>query len=235
MVAATLILLLVASFLFWRFVWFLRDPPRSVPEGADKIVSAADGYVTYVTPVAGKEIPMAIKNRTRIPLDELTALPEQVAQSGVLIGVYMTETSVHRNRAPVAGEVVLRRHRQAADTNRSLARMTANLVLGRMPYETGCDYLVENERLTIALRTDAGHLVSVTQIADKWIDRIVADVEPGDRLERGAQYGLIRFGSQCDVFLPDALIRRVNVSPGQYVYAGETVIAEANIPTQPSA
>ena len=113
--------------------------------------------------------------------------------------------------------------------------MTANLVLGRMPYETGCDYLVENERLTIALRTDAGHLVSVTQIADKWIDRIVADVEPGDRLERGAQYGLIRFGSQCDVFLPDALIRRVNVSPGQYVYAGETVIAEANIPTQPSA
>ena len=35
MVAATLILLLVASFLFWRFVWFLRDPPRSVPEGAD--------------------------------------------------------------------------------------------------------------------------------------------------------------------------------------------------------
>ena len=49
------------------------------------------------------------------------------------------------------------------------------------------------------------------------------------------KYGLIRFGSQCDVFLPDALIRRVNVSPGQYVYAGETVIAEANIPTQPSA
>ncbi|MEM8732072.1 MAG: phosphatidylserine decarboxylase [Pseudomonadota bacterium] len=215
----------VAAFGFWRFWYFLRDPKREPPEGEDLILAAADGYITYVKRVEAGEIPIALKNRTHIRLDEFTALPEMAGGAGYLIGTYMTETSVHRNRAPVSGEVILRRHRPAAETNRSLARMTANLTLGRQPFEAGCDFLLENERLTIALRMADGPVVTVTQIADQWIDRIVARVAVGDQLERGAQYGMIRFGSQCDVYLPEAVVAEIRVAPGDYVYAGESVLA----------
>lgn len=224
-VAAVALLTLTGAFLYWRLRYFLRDPDRVVPPGADRIVAAADGFITYVKRVERGEVPIAIKGRRRVPLVDHAGVAG--GQSGYLIGTYMTEFSVHRNRAPVGGEVVLRQYRPAAPINRSMARLTANLLFRRTPYDEECEFLLTNERLTIGIRHASGATVLVTQIADLWINRIVARVTVGDRLRRGEQYGLIRFGSQCDVFLPEALVARILVRPGQYVLAGETVLALA--------
>ncbi|MGB6183464.1 MAG: phosphatidylserine decarboxylase [Rhodococcus sp. (in: high G+C Gram-positive bacteria)] len=232
-VGATAAALLVGGYTYWRSAAFLRDPQRIPPGDPSAVVSAADGYVTYVKRVERGQVPIAVKKRRSIPLSEFAGVDSDA--SGWLIGTYMTEHSVHRNRAPVEGTVVLREHRGAAPFNRSMARMTANLVLRRTPYDEGCDYLLSNERLTIGLRHRTGATVFVTQIADLWVDRIVAHTEVGDDLSCGEQYGLIRFGSQCDVFLPDELLDSGNgagrdaivVRPGQYVWAGESVLAHA--------
>lgn len=224
-VGALALLALVAGFLYWRLAYFLRDPPRIVPDGEQRIVAAADGFITYTKRIERGEVPVAVKAHRRIPLREYAGLDS--GRGGYLIGTYMTEYSVHRNRAPVAGEIVFRRHRPAAPVNRSMARMTANLLFRRVPYDEECEYLLTNERLTIGIRHACGALVLVTQIADLWINRIVARVAVGDRVQRGQQYGLIRFGSQCDVFLPDEIVERILVEPGQYVYAGQTVLALA--------
>jgi len=212
--------LFVALFFVWR-VWFLRDPRRTVPPG-ESVLAPADGFVTYVKRVSRGTVPIAVKGRREIPLSEIVEVPGLDGE-GVLVGIFMTAFSVHRNRAPVSGEVVFRR-RRPAPKNRTMARMMTRFLLRAAPYEDDCDYLVENERLTIALRNERG-LVAVTQIADKWIDRIVARVEVGDCVERGALYGLIRFGSQVDLFLPDSYGVETCVRPGQYVRAGESEIA----------
>ncbi len=214
---------LVVAYLYWRLSYFLRDPHRSIPAGEDKIVAAADGFITYVKRVDRGRVPIVVKARKEIPLLEYSGLDND--KSGYLIGTYMTEHSVHRNRVPISGDVMFRRHISAAPFNHSMARMTANLLFRRLPYDEGCDYLLTNERLTIGIRHATGALVFVTQIADLWINRIVARVAVGDSVRRGQQYGLIRFGSQCDVFLPDELVGEILVKPGQYALAGETVLS----------
>jgi phosphatidylserine decarboxylase len=71
-----------------------------------------------------------------------------------------------------------------------------------------------------------GSYYALTQIADKWISYIINACLPGQYLTRGERYGLIRFGSQVDVFLPDALGYRPVAREGAYMYAGKTILAE---------
>ncbi|MGZ8179041.1 phosphatidylserine decarboxylase [Williamsia sp. SKLECPSW1] len=210
---------------WWRLRFFFRDPVRTPPGDPHAVVAPADGVVTYVKRVERGQVPFAVKKGRTIPLEEFTDIATDA--SGHLVGVYMTEYSVHRNRSPVAGTVVARRHRAAAPFNRSMARIGANLLARQTPYDEGCDYLMTNERLTIGVRHASGAVATVTQIADLWVNRIVAHVDVGETVGRGEQYGMIRFGSQCDVFLPDELVARITVRPGQYVFAGTTVIAES--------
>ncbi|GAA1897424.1 phosphatidylserine decarboxylase [Williamsia serinedens] len=212
---------------WWRLRFFFRDPVRTPPADQRAVVAPADGLVVYVKRVEHGQVPFAVKKGRTIPLEEFTDMATDT--SGFLVGVYMTEYSVHRNRAPVAGTVVARRHRAAAPFNRSMARVGANLVARQTPYDEGCDHLLTNERLTIGVRHPSGAVATVTQIADLWVNRIVAHVDVGETVGRGEQYGMIRFGSQCDVFLPDPLVERITVRPGQYVFAGSTVIAESPV------
>lgn len=221
--AAVATVLSFAIFAYWRTRFFFRDPIRQIPCGNEKIVAAADGFITYVKRVEAGAVPIAVKNRRSIALSEFVGAG--ISESGYLIGTYMTEHSVHRNRVPISGVVESREHRSAAPFNRSMARMLANLILDRGPFDRDCEYLLSNERLTIGIRHPCGALVAVTQIADLWVNRIVARVTVGDVVKRGDQYGMIRFGSQCDVFLPDGLVSEILVRPRQYVLAGATVLA----------
>lgn len=212
---------------WWRLRFFFRDPVRTPPPDAHAVVAPADGIVTYVKRVDHGQVPFAVKRGRTIPLEEFTDMATET--SGFLVGVYMTEYSVHRNRSPIAGTVVARRHRSAAPFNRSMARVGANLLARQTPYDVGCDYLLTNERLTIGVRHPGGAVATVTQIADLWVNRIVAHVDVDETVGRGEQYGMIRFGSQCDVFLPDALVEQITVRPGQYVFAGSTTIARSPV------
>ncbi|OZD09640.1 phosphatidylserine decarboxylase [Rhodococcus sp. 06-221-2] len=215
-------------FLYWRTRFFFRDPHRVPPADPQSVVAPADGFVTYVKRVDAGSTAFAVKKGRTIPLDEIAGVA--ATESGYLIGIYMSEYSVHRNRIPISGTIGMRRHRSAAPFNKSMARVGANLLTRRTPYDEGCDYILSNERLTISIEHSSGSVVTVTQIADLWVDRIVAHVAVGDTVERGEQYGMIRFGSQCDVFVPDALAETITVRPGQYVFAGESVVARSPIP-----
>lgn len=219
-----LLLLLFAAivFILWRFWFFFRNPPRHVTAG-NSMLSPADGYVVYVRRVNAGEIPMAIKKGRQVTLTELAAPGEMAASSGFLIGIFMTPFSVHYNRIPLSG-VVSSVHSYKPGNNRTMARMIFNLLTRNKAPETGCTYLLTNERRTTVIRTGKG-FYAVTQIADIWVSQIVNRLSPGENVTRGTSFGMIRFGSQTDIFISDQLGYQPVCTPGSYVYAGETVIA----------
>jgi len=219
------VLLIVISTVFilffcWR-IYFLRNPKRTIPEG-NVIVAPADGTILYIKNISRGEIPIALKNQTSIPLTEITGIGEFKNTSGFLIGIFMSPMSVHRNRIPVSGEIVFKKY-LTAPFNLSMVKATTDILLKRKPFND-YEFYPANERLTIGIRTEKG-IISVTQIADKWIRKIVSWIDIGERVTKGQQYGMIRFGSQCDIFIPDNFDIQINVKPGNYMYAGETVLA----------
>lgn len=220
--------LLLSLFIIWR-IYFLRNPPRTIPTGS-VLVAPADGFVVYIKPVQQGEVPIAIKQHKVIPLAEITEVSAFNGSSGVLIGIFMTPLSVHRNRAPMAGKIVLNHYYQ----NKINLSMIRTLVetLFRFKRFTDNEFYLTNERLTLGIETAKGTLY-ITQIADEWINRIVSWVKVGDAVARGEQYGMIRFGSQCDLFIPDSFAVTMQVKVGDYVHAGSSVLATYQESTAP--
>jgi len=203
----------------------LRDPKRNIPAG-DVLVAPADGTVLCIKNISRGEIPIALKKNNSIPLTEITGIGEYKNISGFLIGIFMSPLSVHRNRIPVSGEIVFKKY-QPAPFNLSMVKATTDILLKRTPFND-YEFYPANERLTIGIKTEWG-IVSVTQIADKWIRKIVSCIEVGDKVTKGQQYGMIRFGSQCDIFIPDSFDTQIKIKTGDYMYAGETVLATYSI------
>ena len=111
------------------------------------------------------------------------------------------------NRAPVAGHVTATSYHKGAFLNASLDKASE-----------------ANERQNIVMETSAGQLVGIVQIAGLVARRILLETGVGDRLAVGQQFGIIRFGSRVDLWLPAST--PVLVMPGQRTVAGETVIAD---------
>jgi phosphatidylserine decarboxylase len=82
----------------------------------------------------------------------------------------------------------------------------------------------DNERNSVVIRTPDGVEVIAVQIAGLVARRIVCNTKPGDKLAIGETYGLIRYGSRLDTYLPAG--SNVLVSTGQRAVAGETVLAQ---------
>jgi phosphatidylserine decarboxylase len=123
------------------------------------------------------------------------------------ISIFLSLFDAHVQRAPAAGEVVAVRHRpgqfQSADKD------TASEA---------------NERNSLLIRTPDGVDIVAVQIAGLLARRIVCTARAGDKLALGETYGLIRFGSRLDTYLPvDA---KVAVEIGQRAIGGETVLAQ---------
>ncbi len=123
------------------------------------------------------------------------------------VSVFMSVFNCHVNRSPVAGEVVAVAYRPGKFFNASLDKAS-----------------VDNERNGLRIRMADGRDLAVVQIAGLVARRIVCFVKPGDRLGRGERFGLIRFGSRLDVYLPQGVVPLVEI--GQTMVAGESVIAE---------
>jgi phosphatidylserine decarboxylase len=122
------------------------------------------------------------------------------------VSIFMNVFNVHSNRLPVGGEVKERWYHAGSFLNAALDKAS-----------------VENERNALWLRTADGQDVVVVQVAGLIARRILCYVEPGQRAERGARYGFIRFGSRVDVYLP--LSARFAVSLGDKVHGATDVIA----------
>jgi phosphatidylserine decarboxylase len=120
--------------------------------------------------------------------------------------IFMNVFNVHVNRAPAAGVITAAAYREGKFFNASLDKASEL-----------------NERFSVAMRTGSGHLIGFVQIAGLVARRIVRKVKPGDSLRAGQRYGLIRFGSRVDVYLPAG--SEVLVKLGQATLAGETPIA----------
>ena len=125
------------------------------------------------------------------------------------ISIFMNVFDVHVNRSPISGEVADTRYVKGAFVNASLDK--AN---------------IDNERLALVLNTHNNSVpqIGCVQIAGLVARRILCDVDIGDRLNAGQVYGLIRFGSRVDVWLP--LSAEPLVLVGQRTLAGETVLAK---------
>ncbi len=129
-----------------------------------------------------------------------------IREGGCLrIAIFLSLFDVHVNRAPVAGRV-------------TSARYTPGRFLAAFDDRAGD----VNERQDVVLDTDRG-AVEVAQIAGLLARRIVCRVGPGQRLQKGDRFGLIRFGSRTDVSLPEPAVPLVRV--GDRVRGGGSAIA----------
>jgi phosphatidylserine decarboxylase len=90
------------------------------------------------------------------------------------------------------------------------------------PYEEDSQYITHNARNTIAIEGEVP--VVVVQIADRYVRECDAFVGAGEQVAAGDKIGMIRMGSQCDVFVPDSAGVTFDVRPGSRVRAGETVL-----------
>lgn len=210
------------SFLFWRFYYFFRDPERRAPEGR-VVVSPADGYVLYIRKVEAGTNPRPTKKGVSIALDEWPESTCPFNQDGLLIGIYMAPWSVHFNRAPVSGRVTDVISRPAKHQNLSMARGLMRLLWDMKPYEKACEYISQNARNTIVFE---GEIQAVmVQIADRYVDQIDCFVKPGDRVEAGEKVGMIRMGSQVDLFIPNLPTLTLHGRIKDAVAAGTSVLA----------
>jgi phosphatidylserine decarboxylase len=123
------------------------------------------------------------------------------------ISIFLSLLDAHVQRAPVGGEVIAALHRAGQFVSAERAEASA-----------------ENERTSVLIRNPDGHQVIAVQIAGLLARRIICDLKPGDHVGIGDTYGLIRFGSRLDTYLPAG--SNVLVSLGQRAVAGETVLAE---------
>lgn len=122
------------------------------------------------------------------------------------VSVFMSVLNVHVNRMPAAGEVLKTHYIPGKFLNASLDKASE-----------------DNERQLYLMRTESGQTLAFVQIAGLIARRIVRFAREGQTLARGERFGLIRFGSRVDVYLPPGVEPAVRV--GQIMVAGETPIA----------
>jgi phosphatidylserine decarboxylase len=122
------------------------------------------------------------------------------------VGIFLSVLDVHVNRVPANGTVSRIAYRHGAFVSAAADKAAE-----------------ENERNAIAIRLPDGQEIAVVQIAGLIARRIVCDLREGDAVRAGARFGIIRFGSRTDLYLPEGV--RPLVEEGQTMIGGETVIA----------
>ncbi|HTW33983.1 MAG TPA: phosphatidylserine decarboxylase [Rhizomicrobium sp.] len=163
----------------------------------DRITPTAENLV--ICPADGRLLPIV----NAPPPPELH-LP---AGGYIRLSIFMNVFNVHVNRIPCNGIVTTLAYRPGKFFNASFDKASA-----------------ENERMGIRLTTEGRQEIGMVQIAGLVARRIVCNVREGQSVCRGDRFGIIRFGSRVDVYLPDGV--RVLATAGQSVKAGETVLAE---------
>lgn len=235
MFSSVLIFLLasvMAGFVIWRYLLFFRNPDRKIPVNPDTILAPADGQIVYCRYVEnnGRDPILSLKKRKILRLEDLMNVehPGLVGKKGWLIGIYMSPFDVHFNRTPVAGTIRKISHEfpghPGRGRNLSMFNVMSNLIYDNKPYHEDCDYLVTNERASYTIENN-GFAMFVTQIADRWIRKIVT-YKDQEHVEQGDVFGLIRMGSQVDIFVPDGHGFKVVVEERQPTTAGITVLME---------
>ncbi|MEV3903151.1 phosphatidylserine decarboxylase [Mycobacterium sp. NPDC050551] len=150
------------------------------------------------------------------PADGLICLVEDVEPPAELglparplprVSIFLSIFDAHVQRVPISGEVTAVVHRPGLFVSAELEAASE-----------------DNERNSLVIRTASGAEVIAVQIAGLVARRIVCDAKVGDKVSIGDTYGLIRYGSRLDTYLPEG--SEVLVLPGQRAVGGETILAE---------
>lgn len=150
-----------------------------------------------VSPADGKVV------RVQTMPDPFTGQPRTA------VCIFMNVFSVHVNRAPVTGTVTGIAYHPGKFLNAAWDKAST-----------------DNERCAYQMTEDGGSTWTFVQIAGLIARRIVCRTDEGDVLARGERFGMIRFGSRVDLYLPDDYSPAVNV--GEQVFAGQTIVARRN-------
>ena len=139
------------------------------------------------------------------PPEELPIEPQKMKR----ICVFMNVFNVHVNRSPVQGNVDHIVYKEGKFLNASLDKASD-----------------KNERSSLVLNTQNGTKIIVVQIAGLIARRILSFISPNMLLNQGERFGLIRFGSRVDIYLPLDAVEKCKV--GDKVVAGESILASLN-------
>jgi phosphatidylserine decarboxylase len=218
--------LLAGGCLYWRYVWFFRNPPRVTP-AEEGLVSPADGTVVYVRKVEPGEDVVVIKQGLRATVKDIARADDGGAK--IVIGIFMSPFDVHYNRAPLDARVDFVRRHPGSGRNAHMGAMHLRTLFNIAPHYENSVHIVQNERtVTHFIAEYRGRPLSfyVVQIGARTVNGIDSYYRDGERVERGATFGMIRIGSQVDLIVPWREELQPRVRPGDTVRAGETILVQ---------
>jgi len=137
------------------------------------------------------------------PPAELGLSDEKVTRISIFLNIF----DVHINRCPISGEVTVLNYHPGKFLSANLDKAS-----------------VENERQSVVIKTPDGQEIVCVQIAGLIAKRIVCYLEDKQKVTAGERYGLIRFGSRADIYLPKGV--NAQVIAGQRAIGGETILAD---------
>lgn len=204
----------VVSFLLWMVsphmgalgfvltlwcVFFFRNPKRVTPVREGLIVSPADGTVQMITQVPLPPELHVFKGQGDALCD---------AETATRVSIFLNVFDVHVNKIPADGKITKVVYHPGKFLSANLDKAST-----------------DNERSTVLMKL-TGHASSVAfvQIAGLIARRIICRLDAGQDVKAGELYGLIRFGSRVDIFLPPGVAPLVMT--GQRMVGGETIIAD---------
>ncbi len=167
-----------------------------------RMVPQKEGLV--VAPADGRVV--SVEQNVSLP-DDLSETHD--AETYTKISIFLSVLDSHVNRIPVSGEVVQTFYYEGKFLNAELDKSSE-----------------ENERASALIAIPNGQYVGFSQIAGLVARRIITTLEKHQKVETGERFGLIRFGSRMDVYVPKGISSLVCV--GQRTLGGETIIADLN-------
>lgn len=138
-------------------------------------------------------------------------LPDELEVEGnekfTRVSIFLSVLDVHVNRVPASGVIKKLHYHAGKFLNATLDKSSE-----------------ENERQLVLMETEKGEKIVFVQIAGLIARRILCDLKEGDSVEAGDRFGIIRFGSRMDVYVPEGIA--IDVIEGQRAVGGETIIAD---------
>ncbi len=125
------------------------------------------------------------------------------------ISIFLNVFNVHVNRVPISGKITKVEYSKGKFLSANLDEAS-----------------IKNERSLAVLETQKGDKIAFAQVAGLVARRIVSDLKEGQIVKTGDRYGIIRFGSRADIYLPESY--KIKTLVGQTMIGGETIIASEN-------
>lgn len=213
--------LITASFLFLIYrLWFLRNPNRKVPLG-NNIVSPADGRIVKIIKYDYQNDPLVNAEGFEIQenkIGKVLVKTKDVSLRGWLIVIMMNIHNMHRQKAPLDGEIISIKYSKGKFFNAIRKAHTLRASL-------------ENENNEILMKTAIGN-IKVIQVAGVMAKKIVCAVKEGQMVAKGDALGLIKLGSQVILVISASTVGgpegdiELKVKEKDKVKAGSSIIAE---------